>query len=389
MEDPFYRDTWAEIDLDAIEENIAAFKKHLPQETGIMAVVKANAYGHGSFEVAKQAIAAGASYLAVALLDEAIALREKGITHPILVLGWVRPEYAGLAAKLDVTLTVFQEEWIQKAASLIDTKPLKLHLKMDTGMGRIGIKAEKEAKLILSALFDNKDKFVLEGVFTHFATADEPGNSFVEEQNKTFGAMLGWLKEEGAVPPIIHTSNSAATARFPERARSIARVGISMYGLAPSEELAGNFPFPLKPAFSLHSRLVHVKQMSEGEPVSYGSTYKTSEGEWIGTIPVGYADGWIRKIGSEGHVLVNGGKAPIVGRICMDQFMVRLPRQLEVGTKVTLIGRQRDSCISVDDIARQLETINYEIPCMISSRVPRIFMKKDKKVGVMNTILKK
>lgn len=383
----FYRGTWAEVDLDAIEQNVKSYKRYVSDEVGIMAVVKANGYGHGAVAVAEKALHAGAEYLAVAILDEAIALREAGIQAPILVLGWVPPIYAKVAAMNEITLTVFQEKWFEEAFAVLDGMLLNVHLKIDTGMGRLGIKKKKEAKQIIECL-NTYASFHIEGFYTHFATADEPSNSFIETQIEKFENITSFLKENGMQPKWIHLGNSAGSLRVPERIGNLIRLGISMYGLSPSQEMKPILPFALKPAFCLYSQLVHVKKMKAGEPISYGSTYHTAEGEWIGTIPIGYADGWIRKLG-KAYVLVNGERAPIVGRICMDQFMVRLPSQVEVGTKVTLIGTEGAEEITIDDIAERLETINYEIPCMIGPRVPRLFRENGEKKGVMNTILKK
>ena len=383
----FYRGTWAEVDLDAIEQNVKSFKKYVSNEVSVMAVVKANGYGHGAVAVAQKALRAGAEYLAVAILDEAIALREAGIEAPILVLGWVPPIYAEVAARNGITLTVFQEKWLEEAASILGTTLLNIHLKIDTGMGRLGIKEEDEAKQLIECLATHSS-FYVEGFYTHFATADEPGNPFIEIQIDKFEKLASFLKENGLQPKWVHLGNSAGSIRVPKRIGNLIRLGISMYGLSPSQEMKSIQPFKLNAAFRLYSQVVHVKKMKAGEPISYGSTYHTSEGEWIGTIPIGYADGWIRKL-SDAYVLVNGERAPIVGRICMDQFMVRLPSKIEVGTKVTLIGKEGSEEITIDDIAERLETINYEIPCMIGPRVPRLFKEYGEKKGVMNTILKK
>lgn len=384
---PFYRETWAEINLDAIKQNIMSFTKHIPETVSIMAVVKANGYGHGAEAAACTALDAGATYLAVAILDEAIDLRESGISAPILVLGYVPARYADIASRQNITLTAFQTDWIEEASEVLGENSLKVHLKVDTGMGRLGIKGEEEAKHIGETLKRNPS-IKPEGIYTHFATADEPDNMFIESQIKQFESVSSILKDEEIDPDWIHLGNSAGSMRLPDRIGNLIRIGISMYGLIPSPDMESSKPFNLKRAFSLHSRLVHVKQMEEGDPISYGSTYKASAGEWIGTVPVGYADGWIRKL-NKMSVLVEGIKAPIVGRICMDQFMIRLPKQLPVGTQVTLIGSQGSEEVTIDDIAEQLETINYEIPCLISSRVPRVFIENREKKGVMNTILKK
>jgi alanine racemase len=383
MMNSFYRDTWAEIDLDAIYHNVSQLRNFLPNDIRIMAVVKANAYGHGDAQVAKTALEAGASYLAVAFLDEALALRKKGITAPILVLGASRPSDVHLAAKHQITLTVFQSDWVEQAADFYKgTEQVRFHLKMDTGMGRLGIKEEAEAKRIIE-LIDSHPYFLLEGVYTHFATADEIDTGYFSFQYQRFLQMLEWLPYK---PPMIHCGNSATALRFPDKVFNMVRFGISMYGLSPSPAIKPYLPYELKEAFSLHSRLVHVKKLQPGEKVSYGATYTAETEQWIGVVPIGYADGWLRKL-QNFHVLVNGKKAPIVGRICMDQFMIRLPEPMPVGTKVTLIGQQGDEYISVDDVAQYLETINYEVPCIISYRVPRIFFRNKSIMEVRNVVL--
>jgi alanine racemase len=376
----FYRDTWAEINLDAIKSNINAFQNHLPIDTGIIAVVKANAYGHGAIQAAEAAVEGGAARLAVALLDEAILLRKAGLKVPIHVLGWVHPKDVQVAAEHHIELTVFQAEWLIEVKKMIST-PVKLHVKIDTGMGRLGTTTFTELKEISNEI--NQSKWMIfEGVFTHFATADEPNSSLFYKQHERFQEALTLLEELESTPNIIHTSNSAAAIQLPEKSYHFIRLGISMYGLQPSPELVP--PFQLQEAFSLHSRLTHVKQVEKGATVSYGATYEASQTEWIGTIPIGYADGWIRKIGTHGEVIVDGERAPIIGRICMDQMMIRLPKKMNIGTKVTLIGSQQNEHISIDDLAKQLETINYEIPCMISNRVPRVFYKDSQKIGCVN-----
>ncbi|MCQ6268335.1 alanine racemase [Fictibacillus sp. WQ 8-8] len=371
----FYRDTWAEVDLSSIKENIRSFRGLLPDRTEIMAVVKADGYGHGALPVAKTALEAGATYLAVALLDEALSLRKQGIQAPILVLGRTRPVDAALAAENDISLTVFQADWVDEASVYLQgEKRVNLHLKIDTGMGRIGTREAEETKN-LALKIEEVPQFCLEGVFTHFATADELESDLVDKQFERFARSLEWIRETGAAPLFIHCGNSAASLRFPDRVFNIARIGISMYGLAPSEEVKSVLPIPLKEAFSLHTRLVHVKKVQRGDTVSYGATYTAKEEEWIGTLPIGYADGWMRRYAEKGHALAGGRKVPFAGRICMDQCMIRLPHEMKVGDLVTLIGCQGDEKISIDDLAAQIGTINYEIPCLITSRVPRVYKK--------------
>ncbi|PLR81110.1 MULTISPECIES: alanine racemase [Bacillus] len=379
----FYRDTWVEIDLNHIEDNLKSIKKLLPNEVEMIAVVKANAYGHGDIQTAEAALRAGASMLAVAFMDEAIALRRKGITAPILVLGASRPEDINVAAELNLTLTVFQEEWIVKAAGILKPElEISVHIKVDTGMNRIGVGTRDELRKLEASITNNR-QIRMEGIYTHFATADELDLSYSGEQLERFNDLLGVLDN---LPRYIHSSNSAAAIRFPEAHFNAVRVGIAMYGLTPSLEIAAQLPIALKEAFSLHSRLVHVKKINKGEKVSYGATYEAAEDEWIGTLPIGYADGWIRKLQGQ-DVLVEGRRVPIVGRICMDQCMVKLPSYVPVGTNCTLIGSQKAETISINEIASKLKTINYEIPCMISNRVPRIFKQNGKMLAINNPLL--
>ena len=379
----FYRDTWAEVDLDCIAENISSVKKLLPSDVEMIAVVKANAYGHGDKQVAETALQAGVSYLAVAFMDEAIALRNKGMKAPILVLGATRPADAHLAVELNITLTVFQPEWIKEAKAILEEdEQLAVHVKLDTGMGRIGIRSKEELKEV-EELLTTDQRFYFEGIFTHFATADELDQTYFEQQLDIFQEMLCILNK---MPKYVHCSNSAATLRFPQACFNAVRLGIAMYGLTPSPEMEKEIPIPLKEAFTLRSKLVHVKRLQKGDKVSYGATYEAAGDEWIGTIPIGYADGWIRKLQGQ-EVIVDGMRVPIVGRICMDQCMVRLPYQVPVGTTVTLIGKAGDSFISVNEIAKKLETINYEIPCIITSRVPRLYRQGGEIVDMKNYLL--
>ncbi|MGG1680231.1 alanine racemase [Neobacillus sp. NRS-1170] len=381
--DHFYRDTWAEVDLDCIKANVTSIKNQLPKEVDIIAVVKANAYGHGDAKVAETALAAGAAYLAVAFMDEAIALRKKGIQAPILVLGASRPQDVQMAAKNQITLTVFQKEWLEEAKKHLQAdEKLTVHIKVDTGMGRLGIRTGEELKE-LEQMILNEAGFLLEGIYTHFATADELDQTYFQQQLAAFENVLTALTKR---PKFVHSSNSAAAIRFPKAYFNAVRLGIAMYGLTPSLEMEKEIPFSLEEAFSLKARLVHVKKLQKGDKVSYGATYEAGKDEWIGTIPIGYADGWIRKLSGQ-EVLVDGKRVPIVGRICMDQCMIRLPYEVPVGTIVTLIGSDGNQTISINDIAAKLETINYEIPCMVAGRVPRLYKKGGKIVEIKNYLL--
>ncbi|MCC3358071.1 alanine racemase [Bacillus sp. REN16] len=380
----FYRDTWVEVDLDCIFENVKNMKSFLPEQVDIMAVVKANAYGHGDAEVAKTALEAGATYLAVAFIDEGISLRHGGIDAPILVLGASRPTDVMIAAEHDLSLTIYSQEWLEEVIkNYHGSAPLSLHLKLDTGMGRLGVREKDEIQAVLQTI-EQHPQVKLEGVFTHFATADETDTSYFVQQYQKFTQMLEWIPNK---PKMIHCGNSATGYRFPEKVFNVVRLGIGMYGMTPSLEIEDQLPYGLQQAFSFHSKLVHVKQIAKGEKVSYGATFTADEDMWVGTVPVGYADGWVRKLQNT-HVLVEGELCQIIGRICMDQFMVRLPKKIPVGNKVTLIGRQNDKFISVDDVAKTLETINYEITCTISFRVPRIFLRNKRIIEVRNPLLR-
>ncbi|WP_428910562.1 alanine racemase [Niallia sp. Krafla_26] len=379
----FYRDTWAEINLDHIFYHVQSLINILPEEVKVFAVVKANAYGHGDVQVARTALSAGANFLAVATFDEALSLRQKGIKAPILILGATRPQDAALAAELDLTLTVFQLDWLKQAnEELNKSKRLRIHLKIDTGMGRIGIKSGKEIEEIEEYISEHS-AFYLEGTFTHFAQADSLDKTYYNQQLSTFEELLKSFKQR---PEIVHSSNSAAALRYPEGYFNAVRFGISMYGLTPSLEIEPELPYPLKQAISLKTKLVHVKKIQKGEKVGYGSTYEASGEEWIGTLPIGYADGWIRKLQGQ-EVLVDGQRVPIVGRVCMDQTTIKLPSSLPVGTEVTLIGSQGAEYISVNEIAKKLETINYEVTCMVSNRVPRVYIQGGEIVEVSNGLI--
>lgn len=377
----FYRDTWVEINLDAIRQNVRNMKKHVG-ETEVIAVVKANAYGHGDAEIAEAALASGASMLAVAFLDEALSLREKGITAPILVLGASRAADVQTAVDYNITLTVYSLDWLKEAMRELERGTLFYHIKVDTGMGRLGF-TEKEKLTEFVGFSIAEEKAAIKGIYTHFATADELETGYFEKQFNRFNEMLEGLPTENWM---VHCGNSATGLRFPEKLFNAVRLGISMYGLSPSEEIKEELPYRLEEAFSLHTKLVYVKKIHKGDSVSYGATYKAEKDEWVGTLPIGYADGWIRKL-KNSEVLIEGKRMPIIGRICMDQCMVLLPEEVSPGTEVTLIGRQEKAEISVDEVAARLETINYEVTCIIGTRVPRIYMENGSIVKVKNSLL--
>ncbi len=369
-----YRDTWAEVNLSSIKKNLQKIREIYPDKY-IYAAVKANAYGHGYLPVSEAVLEAGADALAVATLDEALMLRKNFTETPILVMGWTRPQDAPVAAKQQIQVTAFQQEWLKQAGSYLkdSQEKVKIHMKIDSGMGRIGIKSRKEAYAVIEEVTNFTDEFELSGIFTHFATADSAELSYYNKQLKHFEDLLDVFSSIRTPKTQIHIGNTAASMRFPEDMYDAIRFGIGLYGLYPSKDVERLSDMTLSDSFSLYSSIIHVKKLEPGEHISYGATYEAEQEEWIGTVPIGYGDGWIRKLQGF-HVLVDGKRSEIVGRICMDQMMIRLSKPYPIGTKVTLIGEDQGERIRVDDVADYLETINYEIPCIINERVPRLYL---------------
>ncbi|MGE7091330.1 alanine racemase [Lysinibacillus sp. NPDC048646] len=368
----YFRPTKAIVNLQAIQQNVRNLKELLQPNVQVIAVVKANAYGHGDVAVAKAALEAGATMLAVATPDEALHIRAHFEEPDILVLGASPVSFAPYAAQQRIILTTFAREWVQQVSAHIANavNPLRLHIKVDSGMGRIGVRTE-EALLDVYHMIQLTNNVELDGIFTHFATADEEDTKYFDSQVQSFEKLISLLPEK---PRLVHASNTATSlVKDAHLQFDAVRYGISMYGLSPSSYVDGILPFPLNPAFSLESELVHVKQLKAGESVGYGATFVAPKDMWIGTIPVGYADGVIRKLAGQ-EVIISGQRTPIVGRICMDQCMVALPKAYAIGEKVTLIGRQGQEIISMNEWAAKLKTINYEIPCIITARVPRIYI---------------
>lgn len=376
MKTSWLRPTTVEINENAIFDNVSQEIQRLDQGTVLFAVVKANAYGHGVLEVARVCRLAGAQGFCVATLDEGLELREAGFTEPILVLGILPPEYAALAATQHISLTVGSYDWLEAATTYLETVtwPLTVHLAVDSGMGRIGFVDPQQLKQAEHYLATH-DHFQFEGIFTHFATADDPDTTYFHQQVAQFKKMLAVLSKR---PRYVHVSNSATSLWHSECNGNMVRFGIALYGLNPSGTAIATTPYTLTPAASLRSQLVFVKQVPAGTAISYGATYKTSTSEWIGTVPIGYADGWLRRL-SGMQVLINGQRCPIVGRVCMDQVMVRLPEALPVGTTVTLVGKDGDDEITWQEVADYAHTIHYEILCNLTDRLPRMYQSLTRK----------
>ncbi|MBS4461730.1 MULTISPECIES: alanine racemase [unclassified Facklamia] len=378
-----HRPTQVIVDLNAIQHNIQYVQTKMSEEQLLYVTVKADAYGHGAIPVAKAAIEAGAKGLLVATVDEAIELRQNGFSQiPILVLGLTDPRGIAEILHYNITITVSSHEFFARAyeqlvatnqLNLLDVYVLNVHLALDTGMGRIGLRSVEEVREF--ALEIQQYAWVnWQGVFTHFATAGGGPEAYVEKQFDRWKTLIE------AVPESVtyrHYANTAMAIwhHHLQPKSDIVRLGISMYGMDPKDERDNiETATNLQPVMQLISEIMHTKQVGAGESISYGAQYTTTESEWVATVPIGYADGWLRRY----HVidvLVAGHRCPVVGVINMDQMMIKLPHNLPVGTTVTLIGKDGKFENHVSDMARQLDTISYEIFCNISRRVPRIYLK--------------
>lgn len=366
-----HRKTYARISKKAIRHNLQNEQARLGDDCKLFAVVKADGYGHGAVEIAKIARDSGVSGFCVALLDEALELRKAGITEPILILGIVDVEFVPIIAAEDLSVTVSSLEWLKEAEQRLmqqTTKALRIHLALDTGMGRIGFRTVSELTEAENYA-TNSELIEFEGVFTHFATADEADETQFNRQLKQFNKLISCLSNK---PQFVHAANSATALWHQQIPTNLIRYGIAMYGLNPSGTTL-KAPISLEPAMELISELVHVKEIQPGDTVSYGATYEASDCEWVGTIPIGYADGWRRSLQGQ-TVLVDGQRCEIIGRVCMDQCMIRLPKEYPVGTTVVLVGKSGNDQVTMEELAEYLGTINYEIICGIALRVPRIYV---------------
>jgi len=369
--------TWMEIDLDAIAQNVRNIKKLLGEKKELMAVVKGNAYGHDILEVSSIVLKNGASRLAVARLEEGIFLRKAGITVPILILGLTLKQQAELLVSYSITPTVSEYKTIERLSesAFKKDKKVKVHLKVDTGMGRIGIFPNHVLDFIKKVrALGNVE---IEGIFTHFSVADEKDKTYTEKQFRKFMRVLTALEKEGIRIPVKHVGNSATLLDLPHMWLDLVRPGISIYGLYPSTEVQKTIK--LIPAHSFKTRIIFLKELSMGESIGYGRTYTTNQRRTkVASLPLGYADGYNRLLSNQGVVLVRGRRFPVIGRICMDQTMIdvtNLP-QVEIGDEVVLWGRQGQEEITVEEIADKIKTINYEVVNMPDKkRVPKLFIK--------------
>lgn len=367
------RPTKAIIHLDAIDHNIRILKHHVGPNVRFMAVVKANAYGHGILQVAATAIGAGADMLGVALAEEAVTLRKAGIGLPIFVLGIVVPEGARevVGNRLRVAVCTPESARALDGAAKAAGRKTPVHIKVDTGMGRIGVKPADVLDFVTH--LGTLKHLDIEGIFSHFSSADEKNKSYVRRQLERFNQVIATLAGRGIDIPIKHFANSAATIDLPESHFNLVRPGISLYGIHPSPDT--DHSVDLRPAMTLKTRITFLKELPQGSPVSYNNTFVTEAPTRIATLPIGYADGYPRLLSNRGQALVNGRRVPVVGRVCMDTTMldVSSANGARNGSEVVLFGRQDGVDLPVDEIAHQTETIAYEIVCGISPRVPRIY----------------
>lgn len=379
-----YSRVFAEINLDAVNHNISQIEKTLAKGTKIMGVVKTDGYGHGAIPIGKELELRESVWgYATATVEEARTLRRNGLKKPILVLGAVFPEQFGDLAGNRICPTVYSlrqarelEGYASKTGQCITA-----HIKVDTGLSRLGFQVSREAAEEIAQIAA-MPHMIVEGIFTHFAKADARDKTMAQGQLKKFQEMEGMLKSLGASIPIRHCSNSAAIIDMPEANMDVVRAGIALYGLWPSDEVQkGNLD--LQPALSLRSRIVFLKELEKGRVISYGATYETKGRQKIATIPVGYGDGYPRSLSNRGHVLVHGQKAPICGRICMDQFMVdvtHIPEASE-GDVVTLVGKDGGEEVSMEELGELSGRFPYEFACDLGKRIPRVYLKGGKVAG--------
>ena len=365
--------TWAEIDLDAIAHNVRAYKRHVGPDVEVMAVVKANAYGHGALPVARAALLAGATRLAVHRLIEGVELRQGGIDAPILVMGSTPPSGAEMVLRWRLTPSLMTSEFAQALstqASALGTA-VPVHVKVDTGMSRYGLMPAEVVNFLLSV--QKLPSLHLEGLFTHFATADWADLTHTRGQLSIFTEVLQASQSVGVEFPVVHAANSAATMRLPEAHFNAVRPGIGLYGLDPSNEWPPTFE--LHPALAFKSLVSRVRQLPAGAGVSYGRTFITQKPTLAALVPVGYGDGYHRILSNRGSVLIRGQRAPILGRICMDQFVVDVSHipGVQQDDEVVLVGSQGDERIRAEEVAGLASTINYEVTTSLLPRVARVY----------------
>ena len=381
------RPAWAEIDLDAIAYNTRNIKQLIGNKD-LIAVVKANCYGHGAIDIIPTLLENGASRLAVAMISEALEIRENKITAPIMILGFT-PLYLGEELiNNDIEQTVYDLDYARELSkiALSFNKKAKIHIAIDTGMGRIGFLPNEKSIDDITEIYSLEGIDVV-GIFTHFSTSDEKDKEYSHQQFTKMMSMMDELQKRGVNIPLKHVANSGAIIDLPNTYLDAVRAGIILYGYYPSDEV-NKSNLALKPALTLKATITNVKTLEKDMYISYGRTFKTSDKTVVATIPVGYADGYIRKLGENGKVIIKDKFAPIIGRICMDQFMIDVTNipDVKIGDEVILLGEKNGLKYNADDMAEKLGTINYEVTCMLKSRLPRVYIKNKHIINVKNHI---
>ncbi len=373
-----YQRVYATIDLDAVHDNIEEMKRNISPDTQIMGIIKADGYGHGAVMIGKELEPVPYVFgYGVATAEEAFHLRNAGLHKPILILGYTFPYSYEEMIMQDIRPTVFRYDMLEQLSECAAKlgKKVKVHIKVDTGMARIGVSPDESGMAFVKKALSYKE-LEIEGVFTHFAKADETDKSAARKQLDQISQFIDRMETEtGYHIPVKHCANSAGIMELKEANMDVVRAGIILYGMQPSDEVRKDMA--LKPVLSLKSHIVYIKQVEKGTPVSYGGTYITDKRMRIATIPVGYADGYARALSNKGYVLIHGKRAPILGRICMDQFMVSVEDipEAQMGTEVTLIGRDGSEQITMEEVGELSGRFNYEFACELGPRVPRVYVK--------------
>ncbi len=378
-----------EVDLDALAHNMREIRRLAKKDALVTAVIKADGYGHGATKIAQTLLENGADRFAVAVLDEGIELREAGFEVPILILGFTDKERAEEIVSYDLEQAVYSWELAEAISkeAVKQNKTAKIHIKVDTGMGRIGLRPDKDSVQLIKKI-SKLPNIAIEGIFTHFAVADTLDKTYTEGQYERFTWICGELERENVKINVKHCGNSAAIIDLPNMHLNMVRAGIILYGLKPSDEVMLD-KIELKQVMSVKVRITHVKEIEAGQSVSYGRRFIAEKKSKIASLPVGYADGYTRMLSGKAEALVKGRRVPVVGRICMDQCMIDVTgiEDVKVGDEVVLFGKQGEGFIHIDELAEKLDTINYEIVCMISRRVPRVYVRNGKIVDVLNYLL--
>ncbi len=380
--------TWAEINLDALSNNIRNIKKYIGAEKKLLAVVKADAYGHGYLNVAKTMLENGADYLSVAFIDEGEQLRKHGIKCPILILGYTSEADLERVVNADIIPTIYHLSAAKKLSEIAKKagKTVKIHIKVDSGMNRIGFLCNSESADIIEKI-NNLDNIEIEGIFTHFSCADEE-SEYTKIQFEKFMDFTSELEKRGIKIPVKHACNSAGIVRFPEYHLDMVRAGIICYGMSPGGK-ADITKLELQPVMSIKTTLTKVQEIEAGEKISYGATFVSEKPMTIATIPIGYADGYLRSLSGKAEVIVGGEYAKLVGRICMDQCIIDVTNvnNIKVEDEVVVVGSLGDKCVSFDELAQKSDTINYELLCLIGKRVPRVYLENGKITDVISYLV--